>query len=121
MASFLIDPYKNLTKGYPALSGEMGLLPQIAIFRRFGALGARNLLYLQAELIMLEQELCKAEQADSLSTEGKKNCFCRDWFWLSHAGPNQPATPCEQWQLVLRIRGVLKEFSMRSIVVVGER
>jgi hypothetical protein len=41
--------------GYPKLARHMGASPEIAIFRRFGALNAQNLLYLQAELVHLEK------------------------------------------------------------------
>jgi hypothetical protein len=33
---------------YPKLAHEMGLLPEIAIIRRFGALKTQNLLYLRS-------------------------------------------------------------------------
>jgi hypothetical protein len=110
MATSSIDPSENLVVGYPRLSGEMGLLPQLAIFRRFGALGARNLLYFQAELFMLEQRLCEIEKSDSLSNEGKKSSYRHNWSWMCSLDSVPPTEPCEQWQLMLKIRGLLKEY-----------
>lgn len=42
--------------GYPALS-ELMASPGLSTFKRFAALNARNLLYMQAELLVLEREL----------------------------------------------------------------
>ena len=42
---------------YPKLSEFMGSWSDVAIFRRFANLNAENLLFLQAELLHLEQEL----------------------------------------------------------------
>jgi hypothetical protein len=39
--------------GYTKLAIQMGQYSEMAIFRRFGALNAQNLLYLQAELVQL--------------------------------------------------------------------
>lgn len=44
-------------RGYHKLARELGIRPQSAISRTFGALNARNLLYLQAELTALELAL----------------------------------------------------------------
>lgn len=45
------------------------------IFRRFGGLAARNLLYLQNELAYLEYKLKILEQIDSTSTVGEKDKY----------------------------------------------
>lgn len=51
-------PPSELIPGYPIFAGRIGLIPEIATFRRFGALNSQNLLlYLQAQLVSLEQEL----------------------------------------------------------------
>ena len=41
------DPFHDLIPGYPKLAGRMGIMPEIGMFRRFGALNARSLLYYQ--------------------------------------------------------------------------
>lgn len=50
----------------------MSLIPETAMFRRFGALNARNLLYLQGDLARIEEELVKLEWSDSQSSHEKK-------------------------------------------------
>jgi len=86
----------------------MGLLPETAIFRRFGALNAQNLLYLQAELTYLEKQLRKCERADNKSPEGLKSRYALDWFWLSRSAADGDE---EQWELVKKMRVTLKEYS----------
>ncbi|KAF2192335.1 hypothetical protein K469DRAFT_730925 [Zopfia rhizophila CBS 207.26] len=73
----------------------MGLFPETAIFRNFGALNARNLLYYQAELIYLENKLKKAEERDSHSEKGRIT----------------PSTDTTQLDLVMKIRSRLKEYN----------
>jgi hypothetical protein len=111
MSAASIKPHKRMVKGYPRLCAEMEVLPQIAIFRRFGALGARILLYMQAELSMLEERLWEVEKRDSESKQGKESSYCHDWYWL--ASPDSAMTP-EQWRLVSQIKGLHKEYGMQS-------
>ena len=47
----------SLVSGYPTLAGQQAKESQLAIYRSFGALQARVVLYLQAELHKLEQNL----------------------------------------------------------------
>jgi hypothetical protein len=53
-----------IMKGYAKLGLLMGEFPEVAILRRFSALSAQNLLYLQAELRQLEVDLRKYAQED---------------------------------------------------------
>jgi hypothetical protein len=94
--------------GYPKLARHMGASPEMAIFRRFGALNAQNLLYLQAELVHLEKKLREFEKRDSQSSEGMKSQYARDWFWLSRSENDGND---DQWQTVLAIREKLVEYS----------
>jgi len=50
-------PLLQLVLRYPRIAGRMAAKPETASFRRFSALNARNLLYMQAELCRLVQEL----------------------------------------------------------------
>ncbi|KAF1950529.1 hypothetical protein CC80DRAFT_554285 [Byssothecium circinans] len=78
-------PFADHITGYPRLAGRMGAIPEIAMFRRFGALNARNLLYLQNDLVVLENELKQLEIADSQDDLGKKKMYAFDSAWLSTA------------------------------------
>ncbi|KAI4695038.1 uncharacterized protein J4E84_001662 [Alternaria hordeiaustralica] len=79
------DPFHDLIPGYPKLAGRMGIMPEIGMFRRFGALNARNLLYYQNELVYLEDELKEEEAEDAKSPEGKKAMYSHDAYWLNTA------------------------------------
>jgi hypothetical protein len=105
------DPTKDLVAGYPALAGHIGLFPQYGIFRRFGAVNARNLLYLQAEIIYLEKELVHVEAIDKKSTEDGRSNFCATWLALSDhkASPNDEMK--RQWGLIMKLRDRLKTYS----------
>ena len=92
--------------GYARLGAYMGSLPRGAIFRRFGALGMQNLLYLQAELVDLESRFRKCSRENGQSEDPEKAFFDTDWWALAqHNDGNE-----EQWILALRIREKLKEY-----------
>jgi hypothetical protein len=57
MSTTRYSALKNNIVGYPRLTGYMALKPDALVFRRFNELNARNLLYLQAELCVLERQL----------------------------------------------------------------
>jgi len=101
------SPPKERVAGYPRLAEQMGLVPESGIFRTFSALNAKNLLYLQAELVTLEKILLECELEDSKATE--KARYALDWFWLSRS-QEADADP-KQIRLVLEIRSKLKEYS----------
>jgi hypothetical protein len=96
--------------GYPKLAAKIEVLPEAAIFRRFGALNAQNLLYYQAELTYLEQKL-KMQQLKDNDGEGREKSYGVDWFWLEKSREEGDA---HQLELVLKIRELLKEYSKSS-------
>ena len=105
----------ELVAGYPRLAHEMGSIPELAIYRRFADLNNQNLLYYQAELVMLERKLRRQERASSISSADTSNSelkdathleYAKDWYWLAEEDPNN-----RQWQTVLRLREVLKDYS----------
>jgi hypothetical protein len=103
------NPPNDLVAGYPRLAGQLGKLPQLGIYRRFGALNARSILYLQAELTCLEKDLVAVEQDDENSNEDLRSDFCGNWADLSGYSSNGEK-PSSQWKLVLEIRKKLKEY-----------
>jgi hypothetical protein len=50
--------------GFPDVSEYIGSDRELALFRRFDVLGARNLLYLQARLLVLEEVLKQYDEED---------------------------------------------------------
>ena len=97
-----------MAQGYDCLAKLMGRHPNVATFRRFGALNAQMLLYLQAELTHLEVELRGYEQENAESKDFKRERYSRHWqlLDLSAYGENP-----EQWNTVVKIQKTLKEYS----------
>ncbi|EON64331.1 hypothetical protein W97_03562 [Coniosporium apollinis CBS 100218] len=105
----LPPPLPDPVPGYPRLAERMGRTPETAILRRFAGLNARNLLYLQAELVQLERDLAEVEVADSRREEGLGRKFSTDWFWLVESVNDNEHS--RQWQLMLKVRERLKEYN----------
>ena len=77
-------PRRRYLEGFPSLSHFIGGDSQEAIYRRFGSLSARNLLYQQSELHRLEHELElydeeDAQDLDNVSAQQR----ARQWEYLA--------------------------------------
>ncbi|KAH8803659.1 hypothetical protein F5884DRAFT_681882 [Xylogone sp. PMI_703] len=99
--------------GYAKMAGLMGNYPEIAIFRRFGALNVENILLLQAELRDLEVQLREVQKEDHNSGHQDRCVYARDWWTLSESGEptSRPGNDGRQWQLLLKIRQKLNEYN----------
>lgn len=89
---------------YDTLADLIASQPSVSIFRRFAKLNAKSLLYLQAELALLEHQLEKLESADQTSDDLNKRQFQWEVRRLAESEG-------EHWQKVLQIRAKLKEYS----------
>src|SRR5271156_5469960 len=103
-------------EGYAKIASRVAAHPELGIYRRFGALNAQNILYLQAELHELEQELQQyaAEDAAAANDETRKR-YSRDWYSLAEStGFVNPKALVRLWHLaVLSQSG---RISFRSLV-----
>jgi len=95
--------------GYSRLAALMGKRRDLAIFRRFSALNAKNLLYMQGELIHLEAELKMIALENRKSTDPKKADF--EYSISTLMGPHTSEDGNEHWAKILEIREKLKEYS----------
>ena len=102
------DPFQNIVIGYPKLAAKIEIQPESAMYRRFGALNAQNLLYFQAELTDLEEKLRDQQLLDHNQAKGSKSLYARNWFRLQDSEIDGDT---EQLDLVLKIREVLKDYS----------
>ncbi|KAF2193865.1 hypothetical protein K469DRAFT_709321 [Zopfia rhizophila CBS 207.26] len=102
------DPLRDRIMGYPKLAAQIEIRPETAMFRRFGALNAENLLYYQAELVQLEKLLRECQLADSLSSKGRKSKYALNWYWLRESRADGDT---RQLDLVLRIRETLRLYN----------
>lgn len=71
--------------GYNKLAALMGAYPEVAIFRRFAALNAQNILHFQAEIVDLEITLREYESADDNSDDPARSRLGRNWYALSRS------------------------------------
>ena len=100
---------RSSTNGsYHKLASFMGTWSDVAIFRRFGALNAQNLLYLQAEITHLERELEVVRRKEESTERGLQ--AQRSWFELSQ--DSEEGQQCRQWLVVQDIREKLAEYSL---------
>src|SRR5450755_4704044 len=95
--------------GYDKLAALMGVQQEVAIVRQYSMLNAKNILYLQAELFHLEDELADREAEDRGSSDADKALFSRSVWHLKRSRGNSGQD--QQWQTVLEIRRVLNEYS----------
>ncbi|KAF2029412.1 hypothetical protein EK21DRAFT_112967 [Setomelanomma holmii] len=102
--------FGTIQNGYPGLAKLIG--PNVdhglGIFRQFAEFNARNLLYMQAELLCLQKELALLTYTDHNGPDPKPNTF-------AHSVWNMRETPtCPQWAKVLEIREKLRAYNMHS-------
>lgn len=109
---------------YSGLANLTVTYPEMLILRKYTELNAKNLLYYQAELAILEAELKQLEEADKNSHEPVLRDFGKRWSALTAAAQEQTkqiqmgklSAPQEtrdsaQWRKFLEIRRVLAEYS----------
>jgi hypothetical protein len=99
-----------MSEGYDKLSMLMGRYDNVAIFRQFGDLNTKNILYMQAELVNLEAELGNIVQRDRQSADPDKASYHVSWTALSEPVGNGRATT--QLQKVFEVREKLHKYSV---------
>jgi hypothetical protein len=106
----------KMAEGYHKLASLIGDQAGLAMYRRFGSLAAKNLLYMQAELVLLEDELKTIAECDHQDPQCANLGMC--WEALRNA-PKEGARNL-QWQKFLEIRAKINEyclFPQRSIPI----
>lgn len=92
-------------QGYAKVAALMAKHDELAMFRRFKKLNCLNLLYLQAEIMELEDSL---DTPDDGSDAHRKQ-FASDWQYLSQKQADNKHHP--QWDKFLHLRERLTEYS----------
>lgn len=105
-------------QGFAELSEFFGSSPELAHFRRFDVLGARNLLYLQAQLLAIETRLKHYDNEDLRKWKelGKDDEYAmrieqaaRDWISFQNLSARDKHQ-AEKIQLVFELRKAMKEY-----------
>ena len=94
--------------GYPRLAERIAFKPETGIYRRFDALNARRVLYLQSELCTLEQELRLAEKQDNKSRKGHQSQYALDYQCMVE---DQDGQESRQMKLLERMNEKLDKYS----------
>jgi len=99
-------------EGYAKIASFMGQHPESALILRFSDINLQNILYLQAEIFGLREDLRRIEvQNNASSLEDLKNCSL-DWYTLAHTQHDGEIN--QQWQKMKQLRELLKEYSELS-------
>jgi hypothetical protein len=109
------DDLDNPLHGWPLITKVIVDYPDFESFQSFKDLHIKSLLYYQAELEELRKELHKLEYDDSRTGEQRGLACASLWAtnlesFLACEGEKNPKCR-RQWDLVKRIRVVLKEYS----------
>ncbi|KAL3458634.1 hypothetical protein BJX64DRAFT_279755 [Aspergillus heterothallicus] len=98
--------------GYDRLATLMASDKGLSIFRSFKKLNAKNLLYLQAEIVNLQKELERIIQQDEASNDGTREKFSTSVYYLKEGlYPGQSA----QWGKVLQLRELLDKYNTAAL------
>ena len=104
-------------KGYPSLAAFIASDrdKSTAIYRRFDRLSARNLLYMQSELVELEARQDALDAEDLQGTLEAKDS-ARNWQTLNkRASETGNTKENERLELVRDIRKILKEYRKNTL------
>jgi uncharacterized Tic20 family protein len=95
-------------EGYAHIADQSSRHPELGIYRRFGALNAQSLLYLQAEIHELEADLRAYAAEDATQPKDTaRSKYARSWHKLAYSHSEDR----RQWQTMLEIREKLKEYN----------
>lgn len=98
-------------EGYSQIANFMSKHPDAALFSRFSDINLQNILYLQAEISGLREDLRQREARNQdASSEGTKSAAF-NWYALSEV-PDHDDPSESQWDKFLKLRQLLKQYSM---------
>lgn len=92
---------------YPRVAHLMSKYEEFAILKRFKALNYQNILYRQAEITYLQEDLEKLAERDAI--DPARQFYTKDWWALAHTESNKEGG--DQWRKVQQIRKKLDDYS----------
>ena len=113
------DETENLV-GFADFSEFIGCDFSLSIYRKFHVLGARNLLYLQAELHLMECELkaldeddkntiaWSGDEAEALDTEKS----ARSWDFMKQEANSGNIKQAGRLRMIYKLRKLIKEYGV---------
>jgi hypothetical protein len=106
-------------EGFADFSEYIATDGELSIYRRFGSLGVRNILYLQAELQVLESQLIALDDYDySFILSSTKECekkavddASRAWEMFEYQARARDHQQCRKMEIIMKLRLVMKDYS----------
>ena len=96
-------------EGYARIAKFMGRHPESALVSQFSDLNMQNILYLQAEIYGLREDLRQIEEQNSNASSEINRSFSNDWYLLAHTEESDGSD--RQWQIMKELRPLLREYS----------
>ena len=94
-------------EGYTKIASFMGQHPESAMTLRFSDINLQSILYLQAEIYGLRQDLRLEERENAALPDLKRQAL--NWHLLAHDSESGEKT--ERWKKIEQLRHLLKEYS----------
>jgi len=118
VATAVEDTRQEYLQGYTDFSHFIASDYSLSIYRKFAVLGARNLLYLQGELQLLELQLAELDNEDkktiSLSQDpdqaSETEKAARSWEDMKRLAEEGVEEKAHKLELIYKIRKVMKEY-----------
>ncbi|KAL9107640.1 MAG: hypothetical protein Q9187_008398 [Circinaria calcarea] len=109
---------KEFLEGFSNFAEFIASDDDLSIYRRFRSLSARNLLYLQAELQVLEAQLRDLDEKGKAEIDNGGNLgdkiellqVARDWESFVRKADHEDERQMKKMKMVIEIRRVMKEY-----------
>ena len=98
---------KEYLAGYPDFAAFISSDKELAIYRAFDTLSSRNILYLQSELLFLQNKLEQFDQHDLQSSNKADKMCAQSWEILTGEGT---AHNRERLEVIQKIRTTLETY-----------
>ena len=110
-------PPSHRKEGFADVARWIALDPdnETFIYRKFDELAARNLLYLQTELLVLEKQLNELDKYDANSDDMNLKDATRTWETLTQQYDTGNREARVRIDLVVKIRSKLKEYRASAV------
>ena len=101
-------------EGYPSFADFVVSDLELSVYKRFDRLSARNLLYLQTELLELERQLREYDDDDFDEKDTEAQYVAKCWETFA-ARAEDHAREHAKMELIIRIRCLIKEYRKWNI------
>ncbi|KAK4455482.1 hypothetical protein QBC34DRAFT_390025 [Podospora aff. communis PSN243] len=109
------EPVQSGDRGYAKTAKLMSVHEELAIYRRFTQSNRQNLLYLQAKVISLQNELSKVVLEDR-KDDKERAMYDLDWWALAHGRDRDGR---RQWRKIKKLMKTLRSYNKALLTEVS--